>query len=64
MLNEIESAVDRAVDYTEKGVYEMKKSVKYQKKARWKMICIIVCLIVLLVVILVPTLVTTLGKKN
>jgi len=62
MLNEIEKAVDNAVDYTEKGAAEMKKAVKYQKQSRKKMIIIICCLLILLLVILVPVLVTTLKK--
>ena len=64
MLNDIEKSVDRAVDYTEKGVNEMRKAVKYQKRSRKKMLIIICCLVILLVVILVPTLVTLLPKKS
>jgi len=63
MLNEIEKSVDKAVDYTEKGVSEMKKAVKYQKKSRKKMFILICCLIVLVIVILVPTLVTQIPKN-
>ena len=64
MLNDIEKSVDRAVDYTEKGVNEMRKAVTYQKKSRKKMLIIVCCLIILLVVILVPTLVTLLPMKS
>jgi len=63
MLNEIEKSVDKAVDYTEKGVSEMKKAVKYQKKSRKKMFILICCLVVLVIVILVPTLVTQIPKN-
>ena len=62
MLNEIEKSVDKAVDYTEKGVSEMKKAVKLQKKSRKKMLILICCLVILVIVILVPTLVTLLPK--
>ena len=34
VLNEIENSVDSAVDFTTKGLDEMKKAVKYQKSAR------------------------------
>lgn len=34
MLNDIENAMEQAVNYVEKGLGEMKQSVKLQKKAR------------------------------
>lgn len=57
MLNEIENAVDKAVDYTEKGVEEMKRAIKYQKKSRKKMLIIVCCLIIVLLIIIIPILV-------
>ena len=50
VLNEIENAVDSAVDHTTKGLDEMRKAVKYQKQARkvWVTrgggrVCVCVC---------------------
>jgi t-SNARE complex subunit (syntaxin) len=51
-LDQIEAAVDSAVDFTAKGLDEMKKAVKYQKSARKvhererERMCVCVCVCV------------------
>ncbi|XP_052074971.1 syntaxin isoform X1 [Mytilus californianus] len=51
MIDRIEYNVEQAVDYIETAKMDTKKAVKYQSKARRKMIMIIICVIVLLAVI-------------
>ncbi|VDI60069.1 syntaxin 1A [Mytilus galloprovincialis] len=51
MIDRIEYNVEQAVDYIETAKMDTKKAVKYQSKARRKLIMIIVCVIVLLAII-------------
>ncbi|XP_053135482.1 syntaxin-2 isoform X2 [Hemicordylus capensis] len=51
MVNSIEKNVMNAVDYVEHAKEETKKAVKYQSKARRKLMFIIICVTVLLVII-------------
>ncbi|XP_074155776.1 syntaxin-2 isoform X2 [Sminthopsis crassicaudata] len=51
MINNIEKNVMNASDYVEHAKEETKKAVKYQSKARRKLMFIIICVIVLLVIL-------------
>lgn len=51
MIDRIEYNVEQAVDYIETAKMDTKKAVKYQSKARRKLIMIIVCVVVLLAII-------------
>ncbi|XP_042297865.1 syntaxin-2 isoform X2 [Sceloporus undulatus] len=51
MVNSIEKNVMNAVDYVEHAKEETKKAVKYQSKARRKLIFIIICVSVLIVIL-------------
>ncbi|XP_063502891.1 syntaxin-2 isoform X6 [Pongo pygmaeus] len=51
MINNIERNVMNATDYVEHAKEETKKAIKYQSKARRKMMFIIICVIVLLVIL-------------
>ncbi|KCV69381.1 hypothetical protein H696_03812 [Fonticula alba] len=64
ILNNIEYNVEAAVAETERGVGELRKSVKLQRKARKKMMIIIICLIIVLVVVAVPLLAVFIPKKK
>ena len=50
MINQIEHFVQSAADHTNKGVEEMKKAVKNQRRSRKKMCCILFLLLVAVVV--------------
>jgi len=63
LLNQIEFNVSQSVDYTAKGVIELKQAVKLQKKSRKKMCILIGILLIIIVVVLAPTLSTVL-KSN
>lgn len=59
MIDRIEYNVEQAVDYVETAKMDTKKAVKYQSKARRKLIMIIICVVVLiaiLAIILISTL--------
>ncbi|KAH3891408.1 syntaxin-like isoform X1 [Dreissena polymorpha] len=59
MIDRIEYNVEHAVDYVEAAKMDTKKAVKYQSKARRKLIMIIVCVVVLiaiLAIVLISTL--------
>ncbi|ELK14244.1 Syntaxin-2 [Pteropus alecto] len=51
MINNIEKNVTNAADYVEHAKEETKKAIKYQSKARRKMMFIIICVIILLVIL-------------
>ncbi|XP_038619637.1 syntaxin-2 isoform X2 [Tachyglossus aculeatus] len=51
MINNIEKNVMNASDYVEHAKEETKKAVKYQSKARRKMMFVIICVIILLVIL-------------
>ncbi|XP_066116948.1 syntaxin-2 isoform X2 [Saccopteryx bilineata] len=51
MINNIEKNVMNAGDYVEHAKEETKKAIKYQSKARRKMMFIIICVIILLVIL-------------
>ncbi|XP_060105836.1 syntaxin-2 isoform X1 [Heteronotia binoei] len=51
MVNSIEKNVLNAVDYVEHAKEETKKAVKYQSKARRKLMFIIICITVLLIIL-------------
>ncbi|KAL3857987.1 hypothetical protein ACJMK2_012606 [Sinanodonta woodiana] len=51
MIDRIEFNVEQAVDYVETAKMDTKKAVKYQSKARRKLIMIIICVVVLLVIL-------------
>ncbi|KAI9216857.1 t-SNARE [Blastocladiella britannica] len=51
LLNQIDSHVSKAVEYTEQGVEELKEANVIQKKSRKRMCILIFCLVVLAVVI-------------
>ncbi|KAM8797784.1 syntaxin-2 isoform 2-T2 [Eudromia elegans] len=51
MINNIEKNVMNATDYVEHAKEETKKAVKYQSKARRKMVYIIICVTVLLLIL-------------
>lgn len=51
MIDRIEYNVEQAVDFIETAKMDTKKAVKYQSKARRKLIMIIICVIVLLGII-------------
>ncbi|KAL4223726.1 Syntaxin-1A [Mactra antiquata] len=59
MIDRIEYNVEQAVDYVETAKMDTKKAVKYQSRARRKLIMIIIC-VVILIVILAIILLTTL----
>ncbi|KAI9173081.1 hypothetical protein H9P43_007212 [Blastocladiella emersonii ATCC 22665] len=63
LLNQIDSHVTKAVDYTEQGVEEMKEANKIQKRSRKRMCILIFCLVILAVVIGVGASMTGLLKK-
>ncbi|XP_016839192.1 syntaxin-1A isoform X1 [Nasonia vitripennis] len=52
MIDRIEYHVEHAVDYVQTATQDTKKALKYQSKARRKMILIMICLAILLVVII------------
>ncbi|XP_015605065.1 syntaxin-1A isoform X5 [Cephus cinctus] len=59
MIDRIEYHVEHAVDYVQTATQDTKKALKYQSKARRKMILIIICLtvsVIILIIILVLTL--------
>ncbi|KAI3630948.1 hypothetical protein MIR68_011031 [Amoeboaphelidium protococcarum] len=58
MINQIETYVASAAEHTNKGVEEMKKAVKMQKKSRKKMCFIMFCLLMLIVIVIIVTKVT------
>ncbi|ORZ40644.1 t-SNARE [Catenaria anguillulae PL171] len=49
LLNQIDSHVTKAVEYTEQGVEEMKQANKIQKRSRKRMCILIFCLVILAV---------------
>lgn len=51
MIDRIEYNVEQAVDYIETAKMDTKKAVKYQSKARRKLIMIIICVVVLIGVV-------------
>ncbi|KAL0610371.1 Syntaxin-2 [Plecturocebus cupreus] len=51
MINNVERNVMNATDYVEHAKEETKKAIKYQSKARRKMMFIIICVIILLVIL-------------
>ncbi|CAI5797284.1 syntaxin-2 isoform X2 [Podarcis lilfordi] len=51
MVNSIEKNVMNAVDYVEHAKEETKKAVKYQSKARRKLVFIIICVAVILLIL-------------
>ncbi|KAI4568725.1 hypothetical protein MJG53_014343 [Ovis ammon polii x Ovis aries] len=51
MINNIEKNVTNAADYVEHAKEETKKAIKYQSKARRKMMFIIICVVILLVIL-------------
>ncbi len=61
MINQIEHYVQSAADHTNKGVDEMKKAVKNQRKSRRRMCCI---LFLLLMAIVVAAVVLTMVVKK
>jgi syntaxin 1A/syntaxin 1B/2/3 len=63
VLNNIEKNVSKALDYTEKGVEELKKASKYQKAARKKMCIIIIIVLVIAIIIAVPIIATTRSQQ-
>ncbi|XP_062591069.1 syntaxin-like [Saccostrea cucullata] len=60
MIDRIEYNVEQAVDYIETAKSDTKKAVKYQSKARRKLIMIIICVVVLIAIIAI-ILATSLG---
>jgi t-SNARE complex subunit (syntaxin) len=54
MLNNIETNVDTAANYVEKGVGALQKAKEHQTRSRYKMFCLLVIVLVVLVVIVVP----------
>ncbi|XP_014222626.1 syntaxin-1A isoform X3 [Trichogramma pretiosum] len=59
MIDRIEYHVEHAVDYVQTATQDTKKALKYQSKARRKMIFIIIC-VTILVIILIAVLASTL----
>ncbi|XP_058854271.1 syntaxin-1A-like isoform X3 [Acipenser ruthenus] len=53
MIDRIEYNVEHSVDYVERAVSDTKKAVKYQSKARRKMLFIGICLAVTLAILLI-----------
>ncbi|XP_035241235.1 syntaxin-1A isoform X4 [Anguilla rostrata] len=53
MIDRIEYNVEHSVDYVERAVSDTKKAVKYQSKARRKMICVGICLAVALAILII-----------
>ncbi|XP_052802370.1 syntaxin isoform X2 [Mya arenaria] len=51
MIDRIEYNVEQAVDYVETAKMDTKKAVKYQSKARRKLIMIIICVAVLIAIV-------------
>lgn len=51
MIDRIEYNVEQAVDYIETAKMDTKKAVKYQSKARRKLIMIIICVIILIAIV-------------
>ncbi|XP_051164168.1 syntaxin-1A isoform X2 [Leptopilina boulardi] len=59
MIDRIEYHVEHAVDYVQTATQDTKKALKYQSKARRKLILIVVCLtvaVIILIIILVTSL--------
>ncbi|XP_011501949.1 PREDICTED: syntaxin-1A isoform X3 [Ceratosolen solmsi marchali] len=59
MIDRIEYHVEHAVDYVQTATQDTKKALKYQSKARRKLIFIVICLtvaVIILIIILVQTL--------
>ncbi|XP_046817808.1 syntaxin-1A isoform X4 [Vespa velutina] len=59
MIDRIEYHVEHAVDYVQTATQDTKKALKYQSKARRKLILIVICLtiaVIILIIILVLTL--------
>ncbi|XP_043514651.1 syntaxin-1A isoform X2 [Frieseomelitta varia] len=52
MIDRIEYHVEHAVDYVQTATQDTKKALKYQSKARRKMILIVVCLLILAVILI------------
>ncbi|XP_050305154.1 syntaxin-1A isoform X4 [Anthonomus grandis grandis] len=52
MIDRIEFHVEHAVDYVQTATQDTKKALKYQSRARRKMIFIIICVIILLIVLI------------
>ncbi|KAK1124609.1 Syntaxin-1A [Melipona bicolor] len=52
MIDRIEYHVEHAVDYVQTATQDTKKALKYQSKARRKMIFIVICLLILAVIII------------
>ncbi|XP_058789537.1 syntaxin-1A isoform X4 [Phymastichus coffea] len=53
MIDRIEYHVEHAVDYVQTATQDTKKALKYQSKARRKLIFIVVCLLVVLTILIV-----------
>ncbi|XP_033747498.1 syntaxin isoform X1 [Argopecten irradians] len=53
MIDRIEYNVEQAVDYIETAKMDTKKAVRYQSKARRKMIMIVACVVVLVVIVVI-----------
>ncbi|XP_029427124.1 syntaxin-2 isoform X2 [Rhinatrema bivittatum] len=51
MINNIEKNVTNAADYVEHAKEETKKAVRYQSKARRKMMFVIICIVILVVIL-------------
>ncbi|XP_035722786.1 syntaxin-1A-like isoform X4 [Vespa mandarinia] len=52
MIDRIEYHVEHAVDYVQTATQDTKKALKYQSKARRKMIFIIICVLILAVILI------------
>ncbi|KAK9297442.1 hypothetical protein QLX08_008865 [Tetragonisca angustula] len=52
MIDRIEYHVEHAVDYVQTATQDTKKALKYQSKARRKMIFIVICLLILAVILI------------
>lgn len=51
MVNNIERNVVNSVDYVERAKEETKKAIKYQSKARRKVMFVLICVVTLLVIL-------------
>ncbi|XP_015185482.1 PREDICTED: syntaxin-1A isoform X1 [Polistes dominula] len=63
MIDRIEYHVEHAVDYVQTATQDTKKALKYQSKARRKMIFIIICVLIS-AVILICIIIATLPRNN
>jgi len=64
ILDHISYTVGQAVDYTERGVGDLRDAARYQRKARKKMCMIICCVLIILLCVSVPMIANALKDRS